>query len=137
MIINVKIPNNEDPPLQTVVTKYDLLRIFGIRTSELSKSQLYLITYLYMKTLSVFNPFEMVDKDLDDDESSSEEEKVILIKQGEVETIYGARRMILIGKNKLVPVTITVLCSGESFLGIRVVIYNPSQAQETGFFLAV
>jgi len=135
---------NEPVELTTTITAWDIQRIFGVRITELTKSQLYLVNYMYMKTLTLcwppseLNPGPLGSMNMDNDNSSSDEEDAkIIIKQGQIEHIYGYRRMIRIDKAKLAPVTITLLGCNKIFLGIRVVIFDTASVQESGFFLTV
>ena len=147
--INVKFKamgsiKNKDQPeeLTTIITGWDIQRIFGVRCSELTKSQLYLITYLYMKTLTLcWPPSELNQGNINaiggGDTSSDEDDAKVIIKQGIIEHICGYRRMIRIDKAKLAPVTITLLGCNKVFLGIRVVIFDTASVQESGFFFTV
>jgi hypothetical protein len=93
---------------------------------------------MYMNTLTLFDPARELAKGCPkDDEDSSEEDAKVIIKQGDIESVYALRRMIRIDKNKLTPVTISLLGCNGKFLGIRVVIYDARHCQESGFFLTV
>ena len=110
---------------KTIITHADMQRIFGVWAGEMSKQQLYMITYMYMNTLALFDPARELAKGCPkEDEDSSEDEARVIIKQGEIESVYAMRRMIRIDKNKLTPVTISLLGCNAKFLGIRVVIYD-------------
>merc|ERR1712176_246127 len=70
-----------------------------------------------------------------DDEYSDTEEKA-MISAKNIESITHVRRMIEV-KGKQKPATISLLGYEKRFIGIKVTLFSPETASETGFFLIV
>ena len=79
-----------------------------------------------------------MEKKSKDDENSCEDSDVATtgIQMQDTEPVIGVRRIIRVGQ-KLIPVTMNLMVSGESFLGVRVVMFDVAACQENGFFLTV
>ena len=112
----------------------DIWKHFGLNKLDLTRADLHLISYLYLKTLNLFMPTIGFSKG--DDEDSDHEEKVIIAKKPISSIAY--KRRILDVKNKKVPATISLLgCDSKFYLGIKVTLFDPIACIEDGFFLTV
>jgi len=68
------------PNITTTISQWDLQKTFGIKSTELNKSQVYLITYLYMQTLDLKVPTLEISKLPQEDSFTDDEEPKIIVK---------------------------------------------------------
>ena len=88
----------------------------------MKRTELHLISYLYLKTLFLFLPTISFNKG--DEEDSDHEEKA-WISSKSIETVAYVRRILDVN-NMMVPATISLLgCDGKFYLGIKVTLFDP------------
>ena len=106
---------------------------FGLIKLDLTRTELHLITHLYLNTLSLFLPTMELNKG--DDEDSENEEKA-LIQNKHIETVTYTRRMVEM-KDRYLPATLSLLGCENNYLGIKVTLFDPLTVSDTGFFLTI
>ena len=112
----------------------DIWITFGLNKKDLTRTQLHLVAYLYLKTLHLHLPTMHLNKG--DDEDSDHEEQAS-IKKRKISVMAYSRRVMEV-KNLKVPATIELLgCDSKFFLGIRVTLFDPTTVSQSGFFLTL
>ena len=125
---------NEEVLRYTELPYRDIWTHFGLNKKDLTRTQLHLVAYLYLRTLFLHLP--TMDLNRGDDEDSDFEEKAI-IRTKPITTIAYLRRVIEV-KNQKVPATIQLLgCDSRFYLGVKVTLFDPATVSESGFFLTV
>ena len=91
---------------------------------DLTKGELLLIAYLYLKTLYLFMPTINLNKG--DEEDSDHEEKAWVAAKT-LENIAYSRRIFLVD-GKMIPATVSLIGYDEKyFLGIKVTLFDPEK----------
>ena len=135
-LYNVKIRKNYECSLDRshTLAYSNIWAHFGVSKVDLSKAELLLISYLYLKTLYLFMPTISLNKG--DEEDSDHEEKAWVAAKP-LENVAYSRRVLQVG-GRMVPATVSLVGYGEKYyLGIKVTLFDPEKVKESGFFLTV